>query len=143
MMLLQLLHEPQLIGILHMTEIVFFKLLLLLFDAVANVTDIPEHFRNDRMHFNFNLSVAKDLPTGLKSSLVRRHQHNIDFFILKHLPSLQTLYLAFLRQCRVHVVLSIAADLLEPRHVETFLPIDSARIYLFALEVVQEGFVEE
>lgn len=109
---------------------------------MANIADIPEHFRYDGMHLNFNISVPKYFIASFKGSLVGRHQYDIDLFLFEQLFRAFALFNTLWRQGRVDILFGIADDLSEPWHAETVFPESDGRVDVAVGEVVEVGFVE-
>ena len=83
-----MLHEPQLVSVLHGTEIEFDELLLLLLDVVTYIADESEDLGDYRVHFYFNVTMSEYFMASLKSSLIRRHQYDVNLLILEQFSCL-------------------------------------------------------
>ena len=64
-LLSKVIDEPQLVGILHVTEIESRKIIDLIFNVIAYITSESEDLCENGVHLYSNMSLSEDLSTGL------------------------------------------------------------------------------
>jgi hypothetical protein len=100
-------HEPQLRVVLHEGKVKMGEFLHFLLIVIADIAGISKHFCQDGMHFYLHLSTFEYFTACLKGPLMRRHQHNIDIFILKHFPCFLALQFSLFRDAAIDKLLGV------------------------------------
>ena len=115
-------YKPNLLWILHVTEIEGWKLLFFLLQMLAYITGIPENLGDYGVYLYRDVSSAEYVLAGLEGSLVGWDQNKIDWLVFEKLFGVFALLEALGGERCIDVFLGVADYLLKLWHLKAILP---------------------